>query len=59
MILFNKLVRTDLLLLLGLLMMLVLKSEFWQAVFSGFTAGLLLISIVNHLRHYKQTKKFY
>jgi hypothetical protein len=59
MILFNKLARIDLLLLIGLILFFILKSDFWHGVISGFTAGCLLISIVNHIRHYKQTKKLY
>lgn len=59
MILYNKLIRIDIFLLMGIILFFILKSDFWHGVISGFTAGCLLISIMNHIRYYKQTKKFY
>ena len=59
MILFNKLVRTDILILIALLGMLFLPGGFWKGVLEGAAAAMLFISIWNHVDHYKKTKKLY
>ncbi|MDP4129032.1 MAG: hypothetical protein Q8918_04685 [Bacteroidota bacterium] len=59
MILFNKLVRADLALLSGVIMLFIVPSGVWWDVVLGFTAAGLIISLFNHAAHYKQTKKLY
>jgi hypothetical protein len=57
--LFNKLIRVDIFLLIGIVLFFVVQREPWHGIFSGFAAGCLLISIMNHIAYYRQTKKLY
>jgi hypothetical protein len=57
--LFNKLVRTDILIVAALVGMLLLPGGFWKGVLEGATAAMLFISVWNHVDHYKETKKIY
>jgi len=57
--LYNKLVRVDVCLLLGIILFFVVQREPWHGIITGFTAGCLLISTMNHIEYYKQTKKLY
>jgi hypothetical protein len=59
MILFNKLVRTDGLLLIGVACLLMIKTEPWNSILLGFCAALFIFSIFHHIRHFKLYKKFY
>jgi hypothetical protein len=59
MILFNKLVRTDILIVLAVVGMLLLPGGFWKGVLEGATAAMLCISLWNHADYYKKTKKIY
>ncbi len=59
MILFNKLVRMDLLLLLAVIALFVIGASKWRDALVGFTLALLLISLASHFKHYKTYKKFY
>jgi hypothetical protein len=57
--LYNKLLRVDVFLLSGIILFFAVQQEPWHGIFAGFTAGCLLISIMNHIEYYKQTKKLY
>ena len=59
MILFNRLVRTDLVLLIAVVSLFFVTSEGWKDVLLGFAAALFIYSIFNHVRHFKLYKKFY
>ena len=59
MILFNKLIRTDLMLLVAALLMLVAQGGFWRGFLEGFVVAVLILSVGNHMEHYKRTKKLY
>jgi hypothetical protein len=60
MILFNKLVRVDLILAIAVILLLIVRAgSFWQGFLQGAIAVMLIISVVNHIDHYKQTKKIY
>ena len=60
MILFNKLVRTDLLLLIAVILLLIVRAgTFWQGFLQGMIVAMLCLSLWNHIDHYKQTKKIY
>lgn len=59
MILYNKLIRIDLLLVVVIVALVWVREGFWQGFFQGMGAALLFISVVNHISHFKQTKKFY
>ena len=59
MILFNKLVRTDLILLIAVVLLFVVRTGFWLGFLQGFGAALLFLSIANHIAHYQRTKKLY
>ncbi len=59
MILFNRLVRTDLVLLIAVVSLFFVKSSGWEDALLGFAAALFIYSIFNHVRHFKLYKKFY
>jgi len=59
MILFNKLVRIDLLLLIAVVLIFVIRDGFWYGFLQGFAVALLFLSIANHIQHYQRTKKLY
>ncbi|HVY74286.1 MAG TPA: hypothetical protein VG890_05615 [Puia sp.] len=57
--LFNRLIRTDLILLVALLVLLVASNDRLRTLLEGFIVALLFISIADHIQHYRQTKKLY
>jgi hypothetical protein len=60
MILFNKLVRIDLILAVVIVLLFIVGGGgFWRGFLEGFGAALLFLSIVNHFEHYQRTKKLY
>jgi len=60
MILFNKLVRMDLIFaVVAVLLFIVRSGGFWRGFLEGLGAAVLFLSIVNHIQHYQQTKKLY
>jgi hypothetical protein len=59
MILFNKLVRMDVLLLLAFLLIVILRNGFWQSFFEGVAIISFLFSLFNHIEWYRKTKKIY
>ena len=60
MILFNKLVRNDLILVIVLILLLIVRADsFWQGFLQGAIVVMLLLSLWNHIDHYKRTKKLY
>mgnify|MGYP001599241132 CR=1 FL=1 len=59
MILFNKLNRTDLLLLIAVVLLFMLKAGSERDFVLGCISPVLIISMANHIAHYKQTKKLY
>ena len=59
MFLFNKLIRTDLILLVAFVLLFVLHGDFWKGFLQGFIAVLVIVSAGFHIQHYKLTKKLY
>ena len=59
MILFNKLIRTDLLLAICVVVVFLLHTGVLKYIFEGFVFATLLVSIFDHIEHYKQTRKLY
>jgi hypothetical protein len=59
MILFNKLVRADLMLAIAVILSLALGNDTWRGVFKGMAFATIIISISNHIEYYKQTRRFY
>jgi hypothetical protein len=59
MFLFNKLIRTDLILVFAAVFVLSLHNHIWKSIFAGFFFAVLLISIFNHIEYYKKAKKWY
>jgi hypothetical protein len=59
MVLFNKLVRNDLLILVALIGIFILPGGFWKGILEGATAAMVFISILNHIEWYKKTKRLY
>jgi hypothetical protein len=60
MILFNKLIRIDLILLVAVVLLFVVGSGgFWRGFLEGMAATLLFLSVINHIQHYQRTKKLY
>jgi hypothetical protein len=60
MILFNKLIRIDLILLVAVVLLFVVGSGgFWRGFLEGMAGALLFLSIINHIQHYQRTKKLY
>ncbi|HEY4967323.1 MAG TPA: hypothetical protein VII28_13050 [Puia sp.] len=59
MILFNKLIRTDLLFMLAIMSLFFIKNGALKDGVLGFAAAVFVISIFNHISHYKSYKKFY
>jgi hypothetical protein len=59
MILLNKLIRTDVVLVLAVVLLLLVRVGFWRGFLEGAAAVLLFLSIVNHIEHYQRTKKLY
>ena len=57
--LYNKLIRIDLLLVVVIVALVCVRQGFWLGFFQGMGAALLVLSVVNHITHYKLTKKFY
>jgi hypothetical protein len=59
MILFNKLVMTDLILVIAVLSLFLIKAAPVRDALLGFSSAVFVFSIVYHIRHYKSNKKFY
>ena len=59
MMLFNKLIRMDLIFVAALLLLNLMKIGRLKDAFFGFAAAVLVLSIFSHITHYKQYKKFY
>ncbi|HCL84705.1 MAG TPA: hypothetical protein DIC22_12060 [Chitinophagaceae bacterium] len=59
MIINNKLLRIDLVLLIAVVSLAFMKPGRWSEILTGFTGAVFFISIVNHVRHYISYKKFY
>jgi hypothetical protein len=60
MFLFNKLIRVDILLAVSFILSIVFQAGgFWRGFFGGIAAVCFLVSLVNHINYYKQTKKWY
>jgi hypothetical protein len=57
--LFNKLIRIDLIFLAAVFLLNFMKTGGLKDALFGFAAILLLYSIIKHVRHYKSYKKFY
>ena len=57
--LYNKLIRTDMALLIAVVLLLILRNETARSVVMGFIFGIFIISLVNHISHYKKYKKLY
>ena len=56
---FNKVLRTDLILLVAVVSLFFVRSQDWIDALLGFAAALFVYSIFNHVRHFKLYKKFY
>ncbi len=59
MIVLNKLIRVDLLLLAAVVALLLVRFGFWRGFLEGVGAVLLFLSVLNHIEHYQRTKKLY
>ena len=60
MILFNKLIRVDLILVVAVIMLFIVGGGgFWRGFLEGMAGALLFLSIINHIQHYQRTKKLY
>jgi hypothetical protein len=65
MFLFNKLIRTDLILLVAIITLFVVSffvvehASPWKGILAGFIFGTFLFSLSNHVEYYKRTKKLY
>ena len=59
MILFNKLVRTDLVLVAGIVGLILLKAGTLRDVLTGFTVAVFVLSVAFHLQQYKLYRKIY
>jgi len=58
-ILFNKIIRTDLILLAGIVALVLVKPGALRDVLTGFTAAVFVLSVAFHLQQYKLYRKFY
>jgi F0F1-type ATP synthase assembly protein I len=59
MILYNKLIRIDLLILIAVVLLFVVRNEFLHGALQGALAVLVVGSIFNHIAHYKRTGNLY
>ncbi len=59
MILYNKLFRIDMVLVIAVTSLLFVKPGRWSDILTAFTAAVFVISFANHLRQYILYKKFY
>ena len=59
MILFNQLIRIDLIFMAAVLLLNFMKSGGLKDALIGFVSALLILSIINHVKHYQLYKKFY
>jgi len=59
MILYNRLIRMDLLLLAAGLSLIFMKSGGLRDALLGFGLATGILSAINHIKHYQQYKKFY
>jgi hypothetical protein len=59
MIVNNKLLRIDLVLVMAVVCLMFVKPGRWSDILTAFIGVVFFISIVNHIRHYLSFKKFY
>jgi hypothetical protein len=59
MILYNKLFRIDMILLIAVICLIFVKPGKWSDALTGLIAAVFVISFANHLRNYLRYKKFY
>ena len=59
MILFNKLIRIDLIFMTALLLLNFMKSGGLKDALIGFVSALLILTIINHVKHFQLNKKFF
>lgn len=59
MILFNKLIRIDLILLVCLFSIFLIRNAKRVDVILGVSAALFVMSVINYVKHFKLYKKFY
>jgi hypothetical protein len=60
MFLFNRLKRIDLILVIVVILHLAIRgNDFIEGVLVGMGATLFVFSVVGHIVHYRQTKRFY
>jgi hypothetical protein len=57
--LFNRLIRIDLIFMLAIIILFFIHGGAWKDGVPGCAAALVVISTVNHIRHYRIYKKFY
>jgi len=58
-VLYNKLIRTDLILAAAIVLAVALRQGFAGGVFEGMAFATAVISMFNHVDHYRRTKKLY
>jgi hypothetical protein len=59
MILYNKLVRTDLALMVAVILLAFFRNDPVKSLLMGLLFGIFIISLVNHISHYRKYKKLY
>ncbi len=59
MILYNKLFRIDMVLVIAVVCLLFVKPGRWSDILTAFIAAIFVVSFANHLRQYILYKKFY
>lgn len=59
MILYNKLFRIDMILVIAVISLIFVKPGKLNDILTGLIAAVFVISFANHLRHYIKYKKFY
>jgi hypothetical protein len=57
--LYNKLIRADLVVALCLLGLIFVHKDPWQSIFAGALAVSFIFSVMGHISFYKTYKKFY
>jgi hypothetical protein len=57
--LYNKLIRADLILILCLIGLICIHKDPWQGIFAGALSVSFIFSVVGHISFYKTYKKFY
>ena len=59
MILFNQLIRIDLIFMAAVLLLNFMKSGGLKDALIGFVSALLMLTIINHVKRFQLNKKFY